>query len=324
LDGVKVFGLPKWKHKKDRKKIRKIIYDRIRESDADYFHFHDPELIFSSILIKLKGKKVIFDVHENVRKQIGSKEGLSALKKLFFASMYWILEKTCSFFIDKFLLAEYSYKKIYPTAKSEIILNYPHIIEVKDRAKTAGKIVYVGNWIERERGSVELVEALNLLKEDQIDFQLFWFGLFHSDGKFERELKNIIEKYDLTSKIIFVGRMDYSELFDFIADANLGYSCLHPTQNFVGSYPTKMFEYMMARVPVVISNFALWQKVVEKNNCGLSVDPLQPEQIAQAMRELIQDTEKAKIMGQNGRDVVEQKFNWTIEEKKMLEIYNKM
>ena len=64
---VKIFGLPLWQRVGERRLIRKLLFKRVKESSADVFHFHDPELIFLGLYVKLfKKKKVIYDIHEDI------------------------------------------------------------------------------------------------------------------------------------------------------------------------------------------------------------------------------------------------------------------
>jgi len=86
----------------------------------------------------------------------------------------------------------------------------------------------------------------------------------------------------------------------------------------------KLFEYMSAGIPVVASNFPLWKEIVEGNNCGICVDPLKPKEIADAIRYLLEHSEEAKEMGENGRKAVEEKYNWETESKKLLQIYREL
>jgi len=97
---------------------------------------------------------------------------------------------------------------------------------------------------------------------------------------------------------------------------------LHPTTNYFESLPVKMFEYMSAGIPVIASNFPLWKEIVEGNKCGICIDPQSPEEIAKAVEYLLNNPEIAKQMGENGRKVVEEKYNWENEGKKLLEVYS--
>ena len=77
-------------------------------------------------------------------------------------------------------------------------------------------------------------------------------------------------------------------------------------------------------VPVIASHFLLWREIIEGNRCGLCVDPLNPKAIAEAIDYLIQNPAEAEQMGRNGQKAVKEKYNWGIEEKKLLLIYGKI
>jgi len=84
-----------------------------------------------------------------------------------------------------------------------------------------------------------------------------------------------------------------------------------------------MFEYMAAGIPVIASDFPLWNKILTENKCGLCVNPFDKDSIAKAINELLANPEKAKQLGQNGKKAVLEKFNWNIEKKKLIEFYEK-
>jgi glycosyltransferase involved in cell wall biosynthesis len=83
----------------------------------------------------------------------------------------------------------------------------------------------------------------------------------------------------------------------------------------------KMFEYMAAGIPVIASNFPLWRQIVEGNQCGLCVDPLNPKAIAGAIDYLIMNPEIAKRMGENGKKAVIEKYNWPVQAIKLTDFY---
>ncbi|MEX1014416.1 MAG: glycosyltransferase, partial [Candidatus Paceibacterota bacterium] len=85
--------------------------------------------------------------------------------------------------------------------------------------------------------------------------------------------------------------------------------------------PNKLFEYMHAGLPVIASDFPLWREIIEGNNCGLLVNPLNPNEIAEAILWLYNNPDKAREMGRNGQKAVKEKYNWEQEEKKLLQLY---
>jgi glycosyltransferase involved in cell wall biosynthesis len=82
-----------------------------------------------------------------------------------------------------------------------------------------------------------------------------------------------------------------------------------------------MFEYMSAGVPVIASNFSLWREIVEGSDCGVCVDPTQPHEIAAAIDSFAENPDQVEVMGNNGRRAVRDRYNWAIEEAKLLSLY---
>ena len=103
-----------------------------------------------------------------------------------------------------------------------------------------------------------------------------------------------------------------------------GMILFHPEPNHVDAQPNKMFEYMSAGMPVIASNFPLWREIMEGSECGICVDPLNSEEIAKAIQFIIKHPAKAEQMGKNGRRALVDRYNWEMEEKKLLGFYKKV
>jgi glycosyltransferase involved in cell wall biosynthesis len=99
---------------------------------------------------------------------------------------------------------------------------------------------------------------------------------------------------------------------------------LHPTSAYLEAQPTKLYEYMSAGIPVVASNYPLLREIVEGYGCGLSVDPMDPAAIAQAIQWLLQHPQEAEEMGKRGRQVVLQRYNWEQEAVVLRNVYQEL
>jgi glycosyltransferase involved in cell wall biosynthesis len=106
-----------------------------------------------------------------------------------------------------------------------------------------------------------------------------------------------------------------------LGSSKAGIVTLHPTINYIDALPVKMFEYMASSIPIISSDIKLWKEIVEGNNCGICVNPLEPKEIASAMKYLIENPKEAEQMGINGRNAVLAKYNWEIEEEKLYKVY---
>lgn len=140
----------------------------------------------------------------------------------------------------------------------------------------------------------------------------------------EKQLEGKLKSLPGWRKVIYYGYVDRIKVRDILQQVKVGVVTLHPTPNYFESLPIKLFEYMSAGIPVVASNFPLWEDIIEDNNCGICVDPLKPKEIADAIRYLLEHSEEAKEMGENGRKAVEEKYNWETESEKLLQVYRRL
>ena len=99
---------------------------------------------------------------------------------------------------------------------------------------------------------------------------------------------------------------------------------LYPQINYLDSLPIKLYEYMLAEIPVIASNFPLWQEIIASCDCGVCVDPKNPKEIAAAYATILSDDARAREMGRNGRKAVLERYNWTIEKHKLVGIYTQL
>ena len=120
----------------------------------------------------------------------------------------------------------------------------------------------------------------------------------------------------------FIGRLSRKEVNDLYGSARAGIVIYQPAQNHYEAQPVKMFEYMAAGLPVIASNFPLWKKIVEKTGCGICVDPQNPKDVRDACMDLLNNPEKGQEMGRLGRLAVVEKYCWSNEEKKLLDLYD--
>ena len=126
------------------------------------------------------------------------------------------------------------------------------------------------------------------------------------------------------SKVRFHGWSSRTEVANILGDVRAGLVVLHPLKNYIDSFPTKMFEYMAIGLPVIASDFPLWRRIISDVNCGLFVDPQNPEAIAKAMQWILDHPQEAEDMGQRGRKAVEEVYNWKSESVKLANLYESL
>jgi hypothetical protein len=212
--------------------------------------------------------------------------------------------------------------KRFSIDKTVTVQNFPLVNELMgavplsylDRPKS---FVYVGG-IASTRGAAEMIRALELL-DDIHDARLELAGMF-SPLSFERELR-ALPGWAAVKYHGHVGRAMISRL---LSGARAGLVTLHPTVNYLDSYPVKMFEYMSASLPVIASDFPLWRKIIDGAGCGVLVNPLNPEAVSRAMRWILDNPAEAEAMGMRGRQAVEKMYNWDAEAMKLIDLYKRL
>jgi glycosyltransferase involved in cell wall biosynthesis len=147
------------------------------------------------------------------------------------------------------------------------------------------------------------------------------YVLCGSSNQYLEELKRL-PGWD---KVDYKGRVPHEQVKRILSQCAIGMALLRPGRNTAGNIGTmgntKIFEEMMAGLPVVCTDFVLWREFVDGCQCGICVDPENLEEITQAVQYLLDHPDEAQIMGENGRRAVKERYNWAHEEKKLLELY---
>jgi glycosyltransferase involved in cell wall biosynthesis len=293
------------------------VFLKAKKLDVDIYHFHDPELAPLCLLFRLLGKPVIFDVHENIGEQIKDKQWLSPVFANFFSFLFSFLNTifTKSFSV---IIAENSYSTIYKNPKSkhkfEVILNFPELQlleQFKNLNRIGNEFFYIG-VISNDRGLDTILDALNILESKNYDFRMHFIGRVFDDIDWAKYTR-------VKEKIIFYGRMNLDEGYAISSKCIAGLAVLKPIGNYVGSYPTKVFEYMAIGLPTITSNFALYKEIVEDNKVGWCVDPYSSLSLAEIMMSILDGISLSEIS--QSAIVAAEKYSWESESKKMLKMY---
>jgi len=299
-------------------KTTRNVYRKAIGIDADVYHFHDPELMFFAYLLKLKGKKVIYDVHEDLPRQLLSKPYLGKVSKKilsfliekienFFASRFTVIITATPFIRDRFLKLN---------NHTIDINNFPLLGELFDSSSAGVKknqVCYVGG-ISEIRGIESLINAC-----DKINGTLVLAGKFQNES-----LEQRVKSLEGWKNVDYRGFINRDEAKLVLSESKAGIVTFLAEPNHINSQPNKMFEYMSAQLPVICSDFKLWKSIIEAHDCGFCIDPEKDITIADKINFLFENDNVVSNYGKNGREAVLNKFNWSIEENKLLNLYRNL
>ena len=318
---IQLHSVPQSNHNRLQRMTNTVwnVYDQAIKLDADIYHFHDPELIPVGLILKAKGKKVIYDVHEDVPRQILSKSYLPQSFRYLVSRTIENLEIFASKHFDGIIAATPFIADRFAKLGGRVanINNFPILTELNlpehNWSHKKRAVCYVGG-IGFERGIFEMVAAI-----DQTEACLLLAGKFTQPAQRDQA----IEMSGWTH-VTELGHLDRQQIAQVLAQSMGGLVVLHPLINYLDALPIKMFEYMCAGIPVIASNFPLWQQIIEENQCGICVNAMNPTAIASAITWLLDHPAQADLMGQNGLRAVQEKYNWENEAKKLCAFYEQI
>lgn len=282
--------------------------------DADVYQFHDLELIRLGLYLKRKGKKVIFDAHENWEAYVA---GISFLPKS--------IAKILTFFYKKHLKDFDAIFTVSPNMVTNLeqysacvyfVPNYPIVNCLLDSEKKDSDVFIYAGTVYGMSNQEQILGALEKVKKAK----------YIIVGKIKAELKEKLQRMPDSDRVLFVDWVSKNELDQYYSTSvagmvvfdYVGVCCYKEGQ--LGS--NKIFEYMAMGLPVICTDFQLWKDlIVDKYHCGICVPPQDSAAIAQAMEYILKHKDEACQMGKNGQKAIIEEFNWAKYENEFVERY---
>lgn len=320
-DGVKIFGLPIWKSVQDRRIIRKELWNRVKKGEFDVFHFHDPELIFMGLYVQLIKRKIaIYDIHENIPLQILYKDYIPSLflRKLI-SILYSIFQSFIKNIFSAIIVAGEDILEKYN--RRVVIQNYPLKFQFTDNQRSVSlkDLVYIGG-VSPYRGVEETLKAIRKINE-RLNSKKLKLNIIGSFDDFNYE-EYILSEFK--NEIKFHGWKKQMDSLIIARSCFAGIVLYLPIPNHMRLRSNKVFEYMIAGIPVIYSDFSDWTTKLDTHEVGLSADPENIEDIANKINYLIKHQDQIEKFGKNGRKLVKNKYNWDSQEIELFRLYQQL
>jgi glycosyltransferase involved in cell wall biosynthesis len=321
-DGVRIIGVPQ-----PRGRLGRMIgtsWHVLRgsvASRAEICHFHDPELIPVGFLLKLLGRRVIYDVHEDCPRDILGKGWIRPILKQPLAAGVGLIEAIAGRLLDGIVAVTPTIAARFPPSKTITLSNFPMLEEFPaavgtPQSQRPRQVCYVGTLSEA-RGLFDMIDAAG--RVGGAAPSLLLAGAFDST---DEEARSRAEPG--WARVDYLGWLDRAAIARFMASSRAGLVVLHPTPCFVDAYPIKMFEYMAASLPVIASDFPVYREILGDGACGLLVPPADPPALARAIEWIFDHPDEAQAMGERGRRRVERLYTWQVEREKLFSFYRRL
>ncbi len=287
--------------------------------NCDVYHIHDPELLPYGLKLKRKGKKVIFDSHENTADAILEKHYLPFAFRKLICKAYTAYQKKAISQFDAVITVTPSLTRVFKAFTPNVIevRNYPVLNSesaLEMSTKSENRIVFAGG-VSEQWNHHTLIKAMEKVPD----------CTYCLCGPCAKEYLESLERMPAWKQVDYLGKIPHSKVAEELSKSGIGVALLQPGMNTDGMNGTmgntKIFEEMMAGLPIVCTDFVLWKEFVDKYHCGICVRPDDPDEISEAVCYLINHPDEARRMGENGKTAVREEFCWEKGKSALLNLY---
>ncbi len=296
---------------------------------ADIYHAHDENALPACyIAARLRRKPLIFDAHElplENNPNFTRWHRLTALAKRLFAAAI----PYCTGIIATSAPTAGAIRQEYHVSDVTLVRNFPSYREVQRSNRLRQylglnqevRIALFQGYLQPNRGLNWLVQAAPLL-----DPNIVIVIMGHDQRGTKAQLEALIAENKVADRVKIIPAVPYTELLDWTASADIGLTLVSPDYTKAGNVmlPNKLFEYLMAGLPVLASPSDAVSEFVSTYNVGRFMTSLEPKTISTAINEMIADNGALMQMRRNGLEAAKNDLNWEKEKGHLLELYNRI
>lgn len=322
-DGVKVTEIPFGERGQSSSALGRArslarIWSRAIRAKADVYWCHNvhpaPPLLLASLA---RRSRLVYDAHEIYGE---AKPGAGTGSRLS-AALTRIVERALAHRASSVLTTNGSRAGVmshrYPFADVSVVANVPATVErveALDPGFSAGTtLLYQGGIYAEARAFRSVISALRFL--DGVSFEIVGFGR-------DTDIATIqcwATELGVSDRVQVHRPVPFDQLVRIAASATVGIVPLRNiSQNSYLGDTNKLFEYLMAGLPVVGSDFPEVARVLAAGSppVGAVFDPEDPASIAEAVETVL--TDRTEERGVEARRLAVDRFNWAQEEPELL------
>lgn len=303
--------------------LRKLV----REQSVDVIHVHDLPLVGTGLRLKDSfNLKIIADLHENWPAFIKiSKHTRTLAGRLLSPVFLWlsyekkVLKHTDAIVVVADEAKERLISRGVAAQKISVVSNTLNIGKVSlaenspDHKET---ILFYAGGINHHRGLQQVIVALHRAENPNLRFWIF------GEGSYKEELVKLVSKLSLKETVIFKGYQPFEKMMAMLQESDFAIIPHIKNEHTDSTLPHKLFQYMYAQKPVIASNCQPVKRILEETGAGIIYDSDHPVQLVDILRKL--ETFNKTDMASKGKHWIEKTYNWQIDAKKLVDIYESL
>lgn len=310
------------------------LYRAAANLSADCYHCNEVDSWLVGVLLKLfRHKQVVFDVHEHYPSTFAQSR-FPGWSHSFVAGTIRLIFRLLVRYTDRLVFAKRSVVSDFrgSEVKQVLVQNFTSLAfqdpdenrrrREQDPASSSRVTAIHLGLFSRLRGWPQLLEAVQILNMEKLHLTII--GTFNDGSKADFDQQ--VAALGLSDRIFFREWLPFEEAYRYIQASDIGLVLFQPgVQNHVYALPHKMFDYMLAELPVIAPAFAEEvASIISEADCGVLVDPSDPADIARALGLLVSDAGERRRLGENGRHAVLAHYNWEAEAEKLVTMYQEI
>lgn len=309
------------------------IWKTVRQTKADVILVRDLPLALTAIAVgRLARIPVVLDMAENypaMIQDLRDRQGFSVVDSLIRNPMLVRLVERISLRLCDHILVvvEESRNRILtlgtPESKVSLVINTPAPGRVVGPSPLPATpmtgddgslaIVYLG-ILEWPRGMETTIRAIASVRTRIAGVKLVVIG----SGRHEQDFRDLVAQLGLRKHVQFLGWLDLAAAIAIVDKSDIGLVPHHVTDHSNTTIPNKLFDYMSMGKPVIVSDAKPIERIVREEQCGIVFRDRDSEDLARAIAALEPVSVRTE-MGRRGRDAVARKYNWAVDEERLLQ-----
>ncbi len=291
-------------------------FQNLKNSSAKIFIAEDIYTLPLTIIIaKFRKAKVYYNSRE-LYSFIGGLRNKKYIQKVITLIERWFIHSanlvlTTGEMDSEFLMQRYGIQNSLVIRNIPLFKKETHPISIREKLNLTyeTKILLYQGVLHEGRGIEKVLCILN--KFENLHFVII------GDGPLRNKFEKITSDFNVTEKVSFLGRVSHEELMRMTPTADIGLALIENISlSYYYALPNKLFEYIMAEVPVLSSNLPQMEKIIKKYKVGIAVDPENISEIESGLNFLLVGNQLSSF--KDKCKTASEELNWQKEFEKLL------